>query len=147
MNSMRDVFGNRLFDTARWWPEMLFMIVTLSIPAFAQDATRAEATRPSARLWYQSLTGLHAMPYVIGTAVFFYLFSVVLTMISIRSGYPPNVARFAVWLSLLLWLAIQVGVIFHFIVFVSFPIWFYIALFLFMATFGIILLTTKRQSA
>lgn len=142
MKSMHGAFGKTLFScTGRLTPALVLGLLAWALPAAAQ--TSGEATRP----WYVFLWDLHTLPYVIGSAVFCYLFSVVLTMLLIRSGYPPNVARFSVWLGLLLWLALQVGVIFRYILLVAFPLWFYLILFLFIAAVGIILLATKRQSA
>ena len=139
---MHGVFADRKAASFRWILLSAALWATASLkPALAQSIT------VNLRPWYLAVLNLHALPYVLGSAVFCYLLSVVLTMIFLKSGYPPNVARFAIWLGLLLWLILQVGVIFRFIVFVAFPLWFLIALLLFVLAFGIILMTTKRQSA
>jgi hypothetical protein len=142
MKLLRIVFADRFARMGfSFFASMFVWLIASSGPASAQGVNTQ--TRP----WYVMILDLHTLPYVLGSAVFCYLLSVVLTMIFMRSGYPPNVARFAVWFGVLVWLILQVAVVFRFIVLIAFPLWFQIALLLFIVAFGIILMTTKRQSA
>ena len=83
------------------------------------------------------------------TALGFYLFSVVLTLIlnALKIGYPPNIARFSCWISILFWFLFLKFAFFAFI-FPSIMTTIQLAVIIVLIlVIGIVLFATKKRAS
>jgi len=94
--------------------------------------------------WSVLYSGM-APVWILAGAVVGYLFSIVFTSITMKMGYPPNMARLGCWLGLTLWLLFIGFVVFGVILAVHLPLWMLVILLCLIGVFGMAFYLGRRQ--
>lgn len=85
------------------------------------------------------------LSWLFGSLVVTWLFSIVVSIVTIKTFYPPNAARFACWLAISLWGLFVTFFLFGHLFPYFLPTWFITALLLLLFVAGVIALITRRR--
>lgn len=92
-----------------------------------------------------ALSDVLVLVWAAAGAVGGYLLSVVITHLFLRSGYPPNVARFGCWLGLTAWLAFFVFFVLGVVAGLKLPAWLLIVLAVIIAVLAVFFMVLARR--
>ncbi|MGI6296938.1 MAG: hypothetical protein ACOX3G_12760 [Armatimonadota bacterium] len=118
--------------------------IAMCLATFAAPALAQHEQQPT---MVQVLTNTVTLAYILGSALVGYLIAVIFTSLTLRIGYPPNMARLGCWFGTCLWLIFIGFILFRYILHISMPVWFWASLMAFLVFFGVMLFLTRRHPA
>ena len=93
----------------------------------------------------QALSSVLVLVWAVLGAAGGWLLSIVVTLLFLRSGYPPNVARFGCWLGLSAWLAYFVFFVLGYVAGLALPTWLLIVLAVVVVVLAVFLMVLARR--
>lgn len=119
----------------------------LAASLIASNAVSAGTQQENQVSVREALTDTVTLGYIVGSAIVGYLIAVVFTALTVRIGYPPNVARFGCWVGASLWLLSVAYILFCLIMHTAVPAFVWGVLAAVLLFFGVMLYLTRHTAA